>query len=69
MPTEEEQSRHDKVMQYELACNELGIVPSSHIERVLWNGWPEIAMPSHGLGPKGTRALAVALVVRASFCR
>ena len=50
-------------MQYELACNEIGIVPSSYIERVLWNGCPVIAMSSHGLGAKGTRALAIALVV------
>ena len=42
-------------------CNRLKINPASFIERNI--NKKEIKMQSHGLGPDGVKALAVALVV------
>ncbi|KAJ3044935.1 hypothetical protein HDV00_000218 [Rhizophlyctis rosea] len=49
---------------YITACKILGIVPSSYISQRLKSN--EIAMPHHGLGPKGAQALAQVLETNTS---
>ena len=46
---------------YKDACRKLGVIPVSHIVKKL--SQREIRICGYGLGAKGTRALAVALVV------
>ena len=47
---------------YAKACEKLGVVPSSSILSKLGNS-KTIDCKHYGLGPKGTMALAIALVV------
>lgn len=47
---------------YEKICQKLGVVPSSKILRKLAES-PSIDIKNYGLGPKGTMAVSVALVV------
>lgn len=46
---------------YEETCKRLGICPSSMIIRSLYT--TKINLANYGLGPKGSQALAVALLV------
>ena len=50
---------------YKDACRMLGVVPISHLISKLSQN--EIRICGYGLGSKGTRALAVALVVSSPF--
>lgn len=47
---------------YEKICKKLGVVPSSKILKKLAES-PNIDIKRYGLGPKGTMAVSVALVV------
>lgn len=47
---------------YEKICQKLGVIPSSKILRKLAES-PSIDIKHYGLGPKGTMAVSVALVV------
>ena len=46
---------------YLKACDTMGIIPVSYFVRNIQE--PQIIMPHHGIGGKGTKAIAVALVV------
>jgi len=50
---------------YERACKKLGVVPSSTCMKKLANV-TTLDMKNYGLGPKGTMAVAIAMVVRKS---
>ena len=50
---------------YKVACKKLGVIPVSHIIRKLSH--KEIRICGYGLGSKGTKALAVALVVSLQY--
>ena len=45
------------------SCETLGIVPASYFLRTLQAQDPQINMSHHGVGPKGAKAIAVALTV------
>ena len=49
---------------YRKCCDMLGIVPVSHFLRNLQAKDTAICLKHHGLGPKGAKAIAVALTVR-----
>ena len=49
---------------YRKCCAMLGIVPVSHFLRNLQAKDSVISLRHHGLGPKGAKAIAVALTVR-----
>ena len=44
-------------------CNALGIIPVSSFVKALREGKSEVLLKHHGLGPKGAKAIAVALMV------
>ena len=46
---------------YEESCKKHGVTPVSYLKKRLTE--PEIVMKSHGLGPQGAKAVAIALVV------
>ena len=46
---------------YLKACEIMGIIPASYFVRNIQE--PQIIMPHHGIGGKGAKAIAVALVV------
>ncbi len=48
---------------YTSVCKALGIIPASHFVRCLQNEDSEVDMRHHYLGPKGVKALSVALMV------
>ena len=50
---------------YRKCCDMLGIVPVSHFLRNLHSRDAVVNLKHHGLGPKGAKAIAVALTVRA----
>lgn len=45
------------------SCETLGIIPASYFLRTLQAQEPQICMSHHGVGPKGAKAIAVALTV------
>ena len=47
---------------YLQACEVVGVIPTTYYLRNLGNA--TLNMNHHGLGPNGTKALAIALVVR-----
>ena len=49
---------------YLKACEIMGIIPASYFVRNIQE--PQIIMPHHGIGGKGAKAIAVALVVSAA---
>lgn len=49
---------------YHKCCEMLGIVPVSHFLRNLQDKDTAISLKYHGLGPKGAKAISVALTVR-----
>lgn len=64
---EEPTDYHKKLASiYNAMCSKLNIVPVSHIERKLSDA--TINIRSRGIGPKGVKAIAVALVVREINC-
>ena len=46
---------------YLKACETMGIIPASYFVRNIQE--PQVLMPHHGIGAKGAKAVAVALVV------
>ena len=52
---------------YQESCNTLGIIPASYFVRTLQAQEPQINMSHHGVGPKGAKAIAIALTVSLLF--
>ena len=49
---------------YTKACQALGIIPARYFLRTVQAKEPNISMAHHGIGPKGAKAMAIALAVR-----
>lgn len=60
--TPEELEERGHVNNYMNACKLLGIMPVTYLARHIND--KELVMKSHPLGPAGTRAVCIALVVR-----
>lgn len=52
---------------YRKCCDMLGIVPVSHFLHNLQEKDTAVSLQHHGLGPKGAKAIAVALTVRSEL--
>lgn len=52
---------------YQESCKTLGIIPASHFIRILQAQGSQINMSHHGVGPKGAKAIAIALTVSLVF--
>ena len=48
---------------YTKSCEALGIIPATYFLRTIQAKEPNISMSHHGIGPKGAKAIAVALAV------
>ena len=48
---------------YIQSCKTLGIIPASYFTRKIQAGETHICMNHHGIGPKGAKAVAIALTV------
>ena len=53
---------------YTRTCEALGIIPASYFLRVIQAKESSICMSHHGIGPKGAKAIAVALTVSIMYC-
>ena len=49
---------------YTKACEALGIIPARYFLRTVQAKEPNICMAHHGIGPKGAKAISIALAVR-----
>ncbi|KAL5477665.1 hypothetical protein EMCRGX_G024490 [Ephydatia muelleri] len=61
---EEEKDEYDPTgcKDYFKTCNVLGIIPVSSFVKTLREGKAEVLLRHHGLGPKGAKAIAIALM-------
>ena len=48
---------------YTKTCEALGIIPATYFLRTIQVKAPSICMSHHGIGPKGAKAISVALTV------
>ena len=49
---------------YAKSCETLGIIPATYFLRTVQAKEPNVCMAHHGIGPKGAKAISVALTVR-----
>ena len=59
--TDEEKVKREQVELYKNACKMLGILPATYVTKHLHD--KDLVINSHPLGPEGTKALCIALVV------
>lgn len=69
VPHVEEKEAYDPTgaVAYHKCCEMLGIVPVSHFLHNLQAKDAIVSLRHHGLGPKGAKAIAVALTVSLTF--
>ena len=62
----EEKKEYDATggKEYLRVCESLGIIPASYFLRVIQAQESTVSMSHHGIGPKGAKAIAIALTVR-----
>ena len=52
---------------YLTTCESLGIIPASYFVRKIQEKETNISLSHHGVGPKGAKAISVALTVRTQY--